>query len=124
MDYKNFKLPAKYFGTAKEADLLKRRSSRNESAARTHCGEFGEDFKNYIFYKDSTLLTQLRYYPYVQLTVIACFSLMAYFAFSYSRKAEQNRVWVGLAKETAHQLGTPLSSLNGLVRIFKSQPQV
>jgi two-component system, sporulation sensor kinase E len=76
--------------------------------------------KNYIFYKDSDLLVQLRYYPYVQLTVIACFFLMAYFTFSYSRKAEQNRVWVGLAKETAHQLGTPLSSLMAWYEYLKS----
>lgn len=79
--------------------------------------------KNYIFYKDSALLSQLRYYPYVQLTVIACFSLMAYFAFSYSRKAEQNRVWVGLAKETAHQLGTPLSSLMAWYEYLKANPK-
>ena len=79
--------------------------------------------KNYIFYKDSALLSQLRYYPYVQLTVIACFSLMAYFAFSYSRKAEQNRVWVGLAKETAHQLGTPLSSLMAWYEYLKASPK-
>jgi signal transduction histidine kinase len=66
------------------------------------------------------LLTQLRYYPYVQLTVISCFALVAYFAFSYSRKAEQNRVWVGLAKETAHQLGTPLSSLMAWYEYLRS----
>ena len=68
---------------------------------------------NYIFYRDSQLLQQLRTYPLVQLVVIGCLAIMAYFAFSSSRRAEQNRVWVGLAKETAHQLGTPLSSLVG-----------
>lgn len=73
--------------------------------------EIGAGLRNYIYYQDSTLLTQLRYYPLVQLAVIACLGVIAYFAFSYSRRAEQNRVWVGLAKETAHQLGTPLSSL-------------
>lgn len=66
---------------------------------------------NYVYYQDSTLLRQLRYFPYVQLSVIVLFAVMAYLAFSYSRSAEQNQVWVGLAKETAHQLGTPLSSL-------------
>ena len=65
----------------------------------------------YLYYKDSVLLTQLRTYPLVQLAVIGCLAVIAYFTFSYSRRAEQNRVWVGLAKETAHQLGTPLSSL-------------
>ena len=68
---------------------------------------------NYIFYRDSQLLQQLRTYPLVQIVVIGCLSIIAYFAFSSSRRAEQNRVWVGLAKETAHQLGTPLSSLVG-----------
>ena len=69
--------------------------------------------RNYIYYKDSALLEQLRKYPLVQLVVIGCLGVLAYFSFSYSRRAEQNRVWVGLAKETAHQLGTPLSSLVG-----------
>ncbi|WP_310391187.1 HAMP domain-containing sensor histidine kinase [Hymenobacter sp.] len=75
--------------------------------------EFGAGQVNYIFYRDSQLLQQLRTYPRVQLVVIGCLAVIAYFAFSSSRRAEQNRVWVGLAKETAHQLGTPLSSLVG-----------
>ncbi len=68
---------------------------------------------NYIFYQDSVLLRDLRTYPWVQLGVIASLAMLAYLSFSYSRRAEQNGVWVGLAKETAHQLGTPLSSLVG-----------
>ena len=75
--------------------------------------QFGAGQVNYIFYRDSQLLRQLRTYPLVQLVVIGCLAIIAYFAFSSSRRAEQNRVWVGLAKETAHQLGTPLSSLVG-----------
>lgn len=67
--------------------------------------------KNLIYYNNSDLYYQLKYYPYVSLGVISIFILVAYFAFSISRKAEQDQVWVGLAKETAHQLGTPLSSL-------------
>jgi len=74
-----------------------------------------------IYYKDSILLTRLRYYPYIQLTVIALFAVIAYVIFSYSRMTEQNQVWVGLAKETAHQLGTPLSSLMAWVEYFKLQ---
>ncbi len=68
-------------------------------------------FKQYLYYEDSSLLVKLRYYPYFQLAVIALFLFVSYLAFSTSRKAEQNQVWVGMAKETAHQLGTPLSSL-------------
>ncbi|MEL7147353.1 MAG: histidine kinase, partial [Bacteroidota bacterium] len=74
-----------------------------------------------IYYKNSILLTRLRYYPYIQLTVISLFAAIAYIIFSYSRMAEQNQVWVGLAKETAHQLGTPLSSLMAWVEYFKLQ---
>ncbi len=70
----------------------------------------GQETK-YIYYKDSYLLTQLRYYPYVQFFVIGIFLLVAYILFSITRRAEQNKVWVGMAKETAHQLGTPISSM-------------
>lgn len=69
--------------------------------------------RNYVFYQDSRLLRQLRTFPLVQLGVIGSLAVLAYLSFSFSRRAEQNRVWVGLAKETAHQLGTPLSSLVG-----------
>lgn len=75
--------------------------------------------KSFVFYKDSFLLTQLKYYPYVQFFIIGLFLLAAYFLFSTSRKAEQDQVWVGMAKETAHQLGTPLSSLMAWVEILK-----
>jgi signal transduction histidine kinase len=76
--------------------------------------------EQYIYYHNSTLLSKLTYYPYVQLTVIALFIIIAYLAFSASRNAEQNQVWVGMAKETAHQLGTPLSSLMGWLEYLKS----
>lgn len=76
---------------------------------------------SYVFYKDSYLLTQLKYYPYAQFFVIGLFLLVAYFLFSTARKAEQNQVWVGMAKETAHQLGTPLSSLMAWVEILKQR---
>ncbi|HQH17994.1 MAG TPA: HAMP domain-containing sensor histidine kinase [Bacteroidales bacterium] len=75
--------------------------------------------KSYVFYKDSFLLTQLKYYPFVQLIIIGLFLFVAYLLFSTSRNAEQNQVWVGMAKETAHQLGTPLSSLMAWVEILK-----
>ncbi|HQK98341.1 MAG TPA: HAMP domain-containing sensor histidine kinase, partial [Bacteroidia bacterium] len=80
---------------------------------------FAGNQKNFIYYKDSLILTQLRYYPYFQLMVIGLFLIVSYLAFSSSRKAEQNQVWVGMAKETAHQLGTPLSSLMAWLEIIK-----
>ena len=79
------------------------------------------DEKNYIYYKDSTLLTQLTHYPLIQLGVILLFILVSYLAFSSSRKAEQNQVWLGLSKETAHQLGTPTSSLIAWVELLKAK---
>lgn len=75
--------------------------------------------RKYIYYKDSKLLTQLRFFPYVQLSIIGVFGLIIYAVFNYSKRAEQNRVWVGMAKETAHQLGTPLSSLMAWTEYFK-----
>ncbi|MCX6249181.1 MAG: ATP-binding protein [Bacteroidetes bacterium] len=73
----------------------------------------------YIYYQDSFLLTQLKYYPFVQLTVIGIFLFIAYLLFSYARRSEQNQVWVGMAKETAHQLGTPMSSMVAWVELLK-----
>ncbi len=75
--------------------------------------------RQYILYKDSDLLIRLRYYPYFQLAVITLFLFVSYLAFNTSRKAEQNQVWVGMAKETAHQLGTPLSSLLAWLELLK-----
>ena len=80
---------------------------------------FGKDNINYIYYNNSIILTQLSYFPYIQLAVIILFILISYYAFSVARKAEQNQVWVGLSKETAHQLGTPTSSLMAWVELLR-----
>lgn len=77
-----------------------------------------------LYYKNSFLLTQINAYPYIQLSVIAIFGIISYLAFNYSRMAEQNRVWVGLAKETAHQLGTPLSSLMAWMEVLRDDPDL
>jgi len=120
--YSNLNLPPNIPENRKQK-LLRAEIEEMKSQHNPIVVPYGENSKSYIFYKDSALLAQLRYYPYVQLTVMACFFLMAYFAFSYSRKAEQNRVWVGLAKETAHQLGTPLSSLMAWYEYLKASPK-
>lgn len=73
-----------------------------------------------IFYENSYLLKQLKYYPWFQFVVIGLFLLIAYLLFSTFRKAEQNQVWVGMSKETAHQLGTPLSALYGWLQYFNA----
>ena len=75
----------------------------------------------YIFYNESQLLKMLRYFPYVQLSVIAIFIMFAFITFRISKQDEQNRIWIGMAKETAHQLGTPTSSLLGWIEYLKSQ---
>lgn len=72
-----------------------------------------------IHYGDSKLVEELRYYPYVQLLIAAAFILLAYIGFSYVKKNENSKIWVGLSKETAHQLGTPLSSLMGWIELLK-----
>jgi signal transduction histidine kinase len=77
--------------------------------------------KSFIYYGESYLLTQLRYFPYVQITIICIFILLVIFALSASYRSLQNQVWVGLSKETAHQLGTPLSSMEGWLEILRSE---
>jgi K+-sensing histidine kinase KdpD len=76
---------------------------------------------NLIYYKDSIILTMLIYYPYTQLGIIIFFIFVSYLAFRSSRKAEQNQVWVGMSKETAHQLGTPTSSLSGWIEVLQQK---
>lgn len=80
---------------------------------------FGEQGTNYIFYQDSELLTIMRFFPLAQILIIAVFLAVAYMLFSYARNAEQNRVWAGMAKETAHQIGTPLSSIMAWMEMLK-----
>ncbi|MEX2595127.1 MAG: ATP-binding protein [Anditalea sp.] len=80
------------------------------------------ELDQYIYYKNSDLLVSLYFYPYVQLSVILVFGLLAYAVFNQSKIAEQNRVWAGLTKETAHQLGTPLASLMAWIDYFKNSP--
>jgi nitrogen-specific signal transduction histidine kinase len=81
----------------------------------------GKD-KGYVYYSNSTIVTQLRYFPYILIITFLIFGSLAFIAYSSSRKAEQNRVWVGLAKETAHQLGTPISGLMGWIEVLKINP--
>lgn len=75
-----------------------------------------------VYYRNSELLTSLRFYPYIQLSVILVFGVLAYAVFNQSKVAEQNRVWAGLTKETAHQLGTPIASLMAWIDYLKNSP--
>ncbi|MGE5350280.1 MAG: sensor histidine kinase [Actinomycetota bacterium] len=96
---------------------LKRMAKRNDPISI----ELPNGIVNQLYYRESTLLRQLRVYPYVQLAVILLFIGVAYVAFSSSRMAEQNQVWVGLSRETAHQLGTPTSSLSAWSEIISNR---
>jgi len=78
-----------------------------------------EDDYLLLYYRESNILRNLRYYPFVQLVVIIVFIIAAYSAFLATQRAEQNQVWVGMSKETAHQLGTPISSLMAWIEILK-----
>jgi len=83
--------------------------------------ELSDNQVNYIYYKESILLTYLYWYPFLQLFIIVLFLSVVYFAIRESQNAEQNRLWVGMSKETAHQLGTPISSLLAWIELLKSR---
>lgn len=83
--------------------------------------QFADGQTNYLYYKGSNLLTKLRLYPLILLAVIGIYMLISYMAFSNARRSEQNKVWTGMAKETAHQIGTPLSALMGWIAYLKEQ---
>lgn len=76
--------------------------------------------RQYVYYDESSLLKRLGYYPYIQLLVMLAFIAVVYYALNSTKRAEQNKVWVGLSKETAHQLGTPISSLMAWMELLES----
>ena|SRR5690554_296305 len=96
------------------AEKLEELSSANDPI-KIH---FSENEVSYLFYATSPELVQLQYFPYIQFIIIGLFILIGYIIFSTFRKAEQNKVWAGMAKETAHQLGTPISSLMAWVQLL------
>lgn len=79
----------------------------------------GHGYVSRLYFFNSPLLDYIKFYPYVQLLLVASFIMLGYFVFNTSRKAEQNRVWAGMAKETAHQLGTPISAIIGWIEHLK-----
>ena len=85
--------------------------------------DLGDGSKRTVYYKNSIILKQLKAFPFVQLFLFSILMLVAYLGFSSTRNAEQNRVWVGMAKETAHQLGTPISSLSAWLDYMREMPE-
>lgn len=99
--------------------FLKRKIKEFKSKNTPIVVDIGENSYQYLYYDDSIILKRLLLYPYVQLTVVFVFILLAFLALAGTKKAEQNKVWVGLSKETAHQLGTPISSLIAWIEYLK-----
>ena len=114
------------FTATKSADVnsqalaLAHQLKRKGSAIKLQMSDNPHDFIE-VCYDDSLLIKRLTIYPYIQLTVVVLFITLALLALLWSKKAEQNRLWVGLSKETAHQLGTPISSLMAWNEILKEQ---
>ena len=116
--YRNVKLHgATGADSTAEAAQTARRMLGRQQAIRVQIGEGRDDYL-LVCYDDSLLLTRLAWYPYIQLGVVMLFVVVAIFALLTSKRAEQNKVWVGLSKETAHQLGTPISSLMAWTEIL------
>ncbi|MBI3586903.1 MAG: sensor histidine kinase, partial [Ignavibacteriales bacterium] len=83
--------------------------------------QYGSAILNYVHFGESKLIKNLRLLPYVELSMVALFILIAYISFSYVKRNEQSSIWVGMARETAHQLGTPISSMMGWIELLKHQ---
>lgn len=97
--------------------MLEKMAAQNDPIVVT----LPEQGKRYVYYMDSEILTLVRIFPFVQLFIIILFVVLAYVVFSVARNSEQNQVWAGMAKETAHQLGTPISSMIAWLELLKLQ---
>ncbi len=112
--YRNIKNASTYEQLNNQIKIMKRKYEPIEI-------ELIDGTKEYIYYKESRLLQRLRNFPIFMFSIVAAFMLIAYSAFSNARIAQQNKVWTGMAKETAHQIGTPLSSLMGWLEYLKEK---
>lgn len=119
MDYRNIKIKAdNETDSMRYVANLGQQMLQSGRFIRIDLGDGGKDYQ-LVCYDESTILKRLASYPYVQLGVVLIFVVVAIFALLSSKRAEQNKVWVGLSKETAHQLGTPISSLMAWIEILK-----
>nr|WP_319572687.1 HAMP domain-containing sensor histidine kinase [uncultured Draconibacterium sp.] len=103
----------------RKEEVLKRELKKMQDYAAPIPIDLGDGHELMLYYRESTILRNLQLYPVIQLAVIILFILVAYFAFVATNRAEQNQVWVGMSKETAHQLGTPISSLMAWIELLK-----
>ena len=100
---------------------LDKRADEMRKSGQKMSVPIGDGREKTVYYDDSDTLVKLSYYPYIQLGVVVLFFVICFVAILNSKRAEQNRVWVGLSKETAHQLGTPISSLMAWVEVLRSK---
>lgn len=114
MNYKNIELPEKNVDEFLRKKVQELKKKKDPIVIDMEDGTY-----QYLYYDDSIILKRLLVYPYAQLTAMAVFILTAFLALASTKKAEQNKVWVGLSKETAHQLGTPISSLIAWLEYLK-----
>ncbi|PIF06625.1 MAG: ATP-binding protein [Draconibacterium sp.] len=110
-----------YYKPGREKQVLEKELERMKKYSDPISINLLEDNIQLLYFRESNLLRNLRIYPLIQLFVIVVFILVAYFAFAATQRAEQNQVWVGMSKETAHQLGTPISSLMAWIELLKLQ---
>ena len=126
LQYRNFSLPEPVdslnpLDLSKENEqYLQRKLSKLKHSRNKIDIKIDASTTQHLYYEDSDILRRLAYYPYIQLGVLLLFLAIAYFALISVKKAEQNKVWVGLSKETAHQLGTPISSLMAWIELLQS----
>lgn len=112
LDQRNFRLPVPDDpADSRNVDFLQRELDDLRNSSNKIAIQIAPGITQYLYYEDSTLLKRMSVFPYIQLLVMLAFIAVVYFAVLSTKKAEQNKVWVGLSKETAHQLGTPISSL-------------
>lgn len=128
LNHRNFDLPVKDEGelllfsemSPQNQEYLNKKLAKLRRGSNKIIIDIDADTRQYIYYEDSVVLTRLSYYPYIQLGVMIVIALIVFSAIIYTKRAEQNRVWVGLSKETAHQLGTPISSLMAWTQLLES----
>ncbi len=124
--HRNFNLPepvdsaAPFFISERNQQYLERKLRDLSDTPNIIEIDMGPAGRQRLYYEDSRLLRALNFYPYIQVLVLLAFVLIVYYAVSSTKRAEQNKVWVGLSKETAHQLGTPISSLMAWMELLES----
>lgn len=116
---RNIRLPKKGTEVFLQKKLDEYRNNPNLAPIDVSLTIGDETYTNYIYYAPSNLLRLLALFPYIQVTIILVFVFAIYMIFTASKRAEENRVWVGISKETAHQLGTPISSLHAWLELMR-----